>query len=192
VRLAEIQVETQVDDSGDDKDSDDAGDSGVEAVTAHLSLGSNLGDRRENLDKALDYLSQKTRLTKVSSVYDTEAVGNAEQPRFLNLVCQISTRLAPVELLMLVKGIERKLGRQPGKTNTPRPIDIDILFYDNEAVNSLELIIPHPRLTERAFVLAPLTEIAPELVHPANGKTAKELLGELEKGVQGVFKLENN
>ncbi len=162
-----------------------------EAVTAYLSLGSNLGDRRENLDKALDYLSQRTRLVKVSSVYDTEAVGNAEQPRFLNLVCQLSTRLAPAELLMLAKGIERKLGRQPGKANAPRPIDIDILFFGDEVVNSSELVIPHPRLTERAFVLVPLVEIAPELVHPANGKTAKELLGELKKGLQGVLKLEN-
>ena len=163
-----------------------------ESVTAYLSLGSNLGDRRENLDKALDYLSQRTRLVKVSSVYDTEAVGNAEQPRFLNLVCQIATRLAPAELLMLAKGIERKLGRQPGKVNAPRPIDVDILFYGNEVVNSPELAIPHSRLTERAFVLVPLAEIAPTLVHPVNRKNIKQLLGELKKGVQGVLKLENS
>ncbi len=162
-----------------------------EAVTAYLSLGSNLGDRRENLDKALDYLSQRTRLVKVSSVYDTEAVGNAEQPRFLNLVCQVSTRLAPAELLLLAKGIERKLGRQPGKANAPRPIDIDILFFGDKVVNTPELVIPHPRLTERAFVLVPLAEIAPELKHPASDKTVKELLGELKSGIQGVLKLEN-
>ncbi len=163
-----------------------------ESVTAYLSLGSNLGDRRENLDKALDYLSQRTRLVKVSSVYDTEAVGNAEQPRFLNLVCQIATRLAPAELLMLAKGIERKLGREPGKVNAPRPIDIDILLYGNEVTNSPELAIPHSRLTERAFVLVPLAEIAPTLVHPVNRKNIKQLLGELKKGVQGVLKLENS
>ena len=95
-----------------------------ETVTAYLGLGSNLGERQENLDEALDYLSQRMQLVKVSSVYDTEAVGNSEQPRFFNLVCQLSTRLAPEELLMVAKGIERKMGRQPGKVNAPRPIDI--------------------------------------------------------------------
>ena len=195
VRLTETQVDDSGDDKGDDDggggdDAGDSGDSGDEAVTAYLGLGSNLGDRRENLDKALDYLSQRMRLVKVSSVYDTEAVGNTEQPRFLNLVCQLSTRLAPAALLLLAKGIERKLGRQPGETNAPRPIDIDILFYGGEIVNSPELVIPHPRLAERAFVLVPLAEIAPELVHPPSGKTAKELLGELKNGIQGVLKLE--
>ena len=139
-----------------------------ETVTAYLSLGSNLGERQENLDEALDYLSQRMQLVKVSSVYDTEAVGNSEQPRFFNL------------------------GRQPGKVNAPRPIDIDILFYGNEVINTKELVIPHPRLTERAFVLVPLVEIAPKLMHPISDKTVKELLGELKKGLQGILRLENS
>ncbi len=160
----------------------------TEAVTVYLGLGSNLGDRQENLDKALSFLSQRLRMGKISSVYDTEPVGNTEQPRFLNLVCQAYTRLAPEGLLSLAKGIESKLGRT-GKSGTPRPIDIDILLYGEQAIETPELVIPHPRMTARAFVLVPLAEIAPDLVHPANGKTIKELLQAVTEK-QGVFKLE--
>ena len=160
----------------------------TEAVTVYLGLGSNMGDRQENLDKALDFLSQRVRMGKISSVYDTEPVGNPEQPRFLNLVCQAYTRLEPAGLLALAKGIESKLGRT-GKSNAPRPIDIDILLYDEQVIETPDLTIPHPKMTERAFVLIPLAEIAPEEVHPSGGKTIKELSeGVREK--QGVLKLE--
>jgi len=162
-----------------------------EAVTAYLCLGSNLGNRQENLDKALDLLSQRMQIRKVSSLYDTEPVGNIEQPRFLNLVCQINTRLSPEELLTLAKGIELKMGRTPGKRNAPRIIDIDILLYGDSVVETEELEIPHPRIAERAFVLFPLAEIAPGAVHPVNGKTAKEMLNEVTE-TQGVFKWEND
>ncbi len=161
-----------------------------EASTVYLCLGSNMGDRQDNLDRAVELLSQRLRLGEVSSIYDTEPVGNTNQPRFLNLVCQVFTRLAPTDLLTLIKGIETKLGRSPGKTNAPRPIDIDILLYDDQVVDTPELVIPHPRMTERAFVLVPLAEIAPDAVHPVNGKTTKQLL-KMVTEKQGILKWEN-
>jgi len=169
----------------------DGNQMGTEPVTVYLGLGSNMGNRQDNLDRALDLLSQRLRTGKVSSIYDTEPIGNVNQPRFLNLVCQVYTRLAPRELLTLAKGIELKLGRALGKSNAPRPIDIDILFYGDLVIETPELVIPHPRLTERAFVLVPLDEIAPDLVHPVSGKTVKELVRAVTEA-QGVLKWEND
>ena len=148
-------------------------------ATSYLGLGSNLGDRKQNLAKALELLSPETTVEKLSSIYETEPVGYQPQPLFLNAVCRISTELNPRQLLRLANKIEAKLGRMPSFPNAPRPIDIDILLYDNEVFGSKELTVPHPRLAERAFMLVPLAEIVPDLVHPENRKTVKELLDDL-------------
>lgn len=162
-----------------------------EAVTVYLGLGSNLGDRHQNLEKALDYLAQRLRIGKKSSVYQTEPVGNTHQPDFLNMVLEVKTMLRPDDLLVLTQGIERKMGRQPGRKNSPRPIDIDILFYDDQVIEGDQLTIPHPHIKERAFVLVPLTEIAPGLKHPVLNKSIKQLLDELGT-VHGVVRWQSN
>ena len=155
--------------------------------TAYLCLGSNLGDREKNLIRALSLLSQEISLEKASSIYESEPVGYKEQSFFLNLVCQVTTNLNPRELLHLAKTIENKMGRVPSFPNSPRPIDIDILFYDNQIIKTKDLTIPHPRLAERAFVLIPLAEIASELVHPELNKNVAELASSY-KGCNGVRK----
>ena len=159
----------------------------TELTTVYLSLGSNMGDRQQNLDLALKLLSQRMQVVKVSSVYDTEAVGPISQPRFLNLACEVKTRLAPEGLLTMVKGLELKMGRK-GRTGEPRIIDVDILLYGDTVVKTADLEIPHPRMAERQFVLVPLAEIAPDAVHPVLKKPIKEL-NKAIKEKQGVMKL---
>jgi len=157
-------------------------------ATAYLCLGSNLGEREKNLTQALSLLSQEINLEKVSPAYETEPIGYKEQPLFLNLACQIITDLTPRELLRLAKTIERKMGRVPSRQiNSPRLIDIDILFYDNRIIETQDLTIPHPRLPQRAFVLIPLADIAPKLVHPVLGKSIAELASNVQ-GNSGVKK----
>ena len=156
-----------------------------------LGLGSNIGDRYYNLEWALHSLSQKMGMGQVSSIYDTKPVDNTLQPRFLNMVCEASTCLQPSELLTFVKEIETDMGRKPGPPNSPRPIDIDILFYGGRVIQTPDLNIPHPRLAERAFVLVPLAEIAPDFVHPVTGKTTSRMLSELKIRTDDVIKWDN-
>jgi 2-amino-4-hydroxy-6-hydroxymethyldihydropteridine diphosphokinase len=160
----------------------------TEPVSVYLGLGSNVGDRKGNLGSAIAFVSERLHVEKVSSVYDTTPEDNPDQPRFLNMVVLARTTLEPQVLLSLLKGIESKLGRVPSTPYSPRPMDIDILFYGNEVLSTPSLTVPHARIQERAFVLVPLNEIAPELKHPGNGKSVKQMLTDLKNGVQGVFK----
>ena len=144
-------------------------------VTVYLGLGSNLEDRRAHLDMAIDFLKERLKIEKLSPIYDNPPVNLPGQPRFLNMVIQVSTRLNAQTLLFMAKGIEAKLGRVP--LDTPRPIDIDLLFFGDQVINTPpQLVVPHPRLVERAFVLVPLADIAPDLVHPGTKKTVKQML----------------
>lgn len=158
---------------------------GREPVTVYLGLGSNLGKRHNNLSKAVELLSPQVNVEVISSFYETDPVGYLEQPRFLNAVLKGTTSLSPWILLAEAKEIERVLGRVPSFPNAPRPIDIDILFYSDIIIDSSNLTVPHPHLEERAFMLVPLTEIAPDLVHPVSGSKVKELLEKVD-GLEGV------
>lgn len=149
-------------------------------ANVYLALGSNLGDRQRNLEEARERMTAFLDITRVSSIYETEPVGVKEQPWFLNQVLAATTLLSPVDLLRRVKKIETEMGRTEGIRFGPRPIDIDILFYDRLIELSPILTIPHPRLHERAFVLTPLSEIAPDLIHPRLRVPIRTLLERLE------------
>ena len=155
------------------------------ASDVYLGLGSNLGDRMGNLRLAVERLSEKVTVKGLSSAYETAPVGYEEQPAFLNAALSGTTELEPLGLLEYVKRIEDDLGRRPSFRNAPRPIDIDILFYGDRVIHTAELTIPHPRVAERAFVLVPLAEIAPDLVHPVSRKRVADLLAGVD-GLDGV------
>jgi 2-amino-4-hydroxy-6-hydroxymethyldihydropteridine diphosphokinase len=143
--------------------------------TVYLALGSNLGDRPANLKQAIVALSPQMEVKAKSQVYETPPWGYEDQPKFLNQAVRVKTYLDPQVLLKHLKRLEVALGRKDSFPNGPRLIDIDILFYDDLVLNTPSLVLPHPRLHERGFVLMPLMDIDPALVHPVIKKSIREL-----------------
>lgn len=145
--------------------------------TVYLSLGSNVGDREHNLHAAVERLAAPDlRVLRVSAMYETEPVEYTEQRWFLNLAVEVETELFPMQLLLRIGKIERELGRIRTVAKGPRTIDIDILLFGKAMVHSAALEIPHPRMGERRFVLAPLAELVPDLRHPVTHKTVRAML----------------
>ena len=152
--------------------------------TVFIALGANLGDRLANLNAAVEAMPPSLRPVAASPVYETQPWGYSDQPVFLNQVVQAETGLDPFELLAFLKGLENRLGRQAAFRYGPRSIDLDILFYDDLILETRGLVIPHPHLAERAFVLVPLADLAPNLHHPVLGLRVRELLDKVDR--QGV------
>ncbi|MCX7918430.1 MAG: 2-amino-4-hydroxy-6-hydroxymethyldihydropteridine diphosphokinase [bacterium] len=150
---------------------------------AYISLGSNLGDRSQNIQQAIDYLyaCPQVKILKISSLYKTEPWGpHKDQPEFLNAVIKLQTDLGPEALHRYLQEIEYKLHRKRNKKGGPRTIDLDILFFGKILIDDENLKVPHPEIANRAFVLIPLAEIAPKLYHPVLKKTIATLLSELK------------
>ena len=158
----------------------------------YLALGANLGDRMLNLAHALTLLPPAVKLLRCSRVYETPPWGYLDQPDFLNMVIEGETTLEPLVLLDRLKLLEEKIGRKKSERYGPRLIDLDILLYDDLQLQSERLEIPHPRLSERAFVLAPLADLAPDLEHPITHATVRELLAKVDRsGISAVTTAED-
>ena len=145
-----------------------------------IAIGSNLGDRVSYCREALDEIAAFSRITKVSSLYETDPVGKEDQPEFINCAVEINTELSAEELLKELNLVEEKLGRVRHEKWGPRTIDLDIIFYSDKIINEENLEIPHPRAHLRRFVLEPLCEIAPEFIHPKLNLSVSELLDRVE------------
>lgn len=156
----------------------------MKSITAYLGLGSNLHNKKPNLSNAITALRKipEIKVIKISRFYQTKPVGVTNQSDFLNAAVKIQTSLSPNELIKLVLSIEKEQGRVRSRKWGPRIIDIDLLLYNHSVIRTRSLIVPHPRLHERYFVLKPLAEIAPGAVHPVLKKTSKTLLKELLNG----------
>lgn len=157
--------------------------------TVYLSLGSNLGDRAANLEAAISQLAELGDVVARSSFYETEPIGFVHQPSFLNCVVALETELMPKQFLSRALAIEQKLGRRRTQAKGPRTVDIDLLLFGGSIVDTPALIIPHPAMHERRFVLEPLAEIAPEVRHPVFKKTVRELLNSIPPQAGAVRKL---
>jgi 2-amino-4-hydroxy-6-hydroxymethyldihydropteridine diphosphokinase len=148
--------------------------------TAYIALGSNVGDRLDFLRKAKEALSRRVNILATSPVYETEPIGTVEKYKFLNAVLGVRTELSPQALLSLCLAVERENGRLRERKNAPRTLDLDLLLYDDLCIDMPDLTLPHPRMHERAFVLAPLADIAPEAPHPVLGISLRQLLAGCE------------
>lgn len=145
--------------------------------TVYLITGSNIGDRRKNLQSAAKFISERIgTIEKISKMYETEAWGISDQPAFYNQVLVLKTNLTAQKVLDVILMIEEEMGRKRTTKNAARIIDIDILFFNNDIVNEQNLVIPHSQIENRRFVLLPLNEVAPQMIHPFSKKTMAELL----------------
>jgi 2-amino-4-hydroxy-6-hydroxymethyldihydropteridine diphosphokinase len=155
----------------------------------YLALGANVGDPMANIEKAIDLLSDNLYVIKPAPVYSSTAVGYTDQPDFLNTAISGQTDLSPEALFNFIKQVEQKVGRQQRFRNGPREIDIDIIFYGDQVIETPNLTIPHPRFHERDFVLRPLVDLNPQKIDVLSGQTVRTLLDSLPESLINIIKI---